>query len=307
MPALMQLLMGISIRRYLPAIGTALPAKKAPNQETLRLEVEAIARSIDGKLGVALMGLETGEIFLFNGGDRFPMQSVYKCPLAMAVLERVDKGRLSLGQVVHVAPADLLPDTWSPLRERYPAGNVDIALSELLRVTVSESDNNGCDILFRMLGGPPAVDAYVRGLGIKGMAIAATEEEMHRIAREIHEEVAFVLASDSPEYDIEVRFFSPKREVTFVGHATVAAHYARALTLGVPKGRVRQKSGNWIVEVEVTGRAPNLRVAIHQSPATFGPMVPEERRGPFIRKSTRATSRCHHGSRSRHLMVRPMS
>jgi beta-lactamase class A len=99
----------------------------------------------------------------------------------MAVLERVDKGRLSLNQVVHVASSDLLPDTWSPLRERYPAGNVDIALSELLRTTVSESDNNGCDILFRMLGGPPAVDAYVRGLGIKGMAIAATEEEMHRV------------------------------------------------------------------------------------------------------------------------------
>ncbi len=163
------------------AIGTGLPAKKAPGQETLRLEVEAIARSIAGKLGVAMMGLETGETFLFNGNDRFPMQSVYKFPLAMAVLERVDKGRLSLNQVVHVASSDLLPDTWSPLRERYPAGNVDIALSELLRTTVSESDNNGCDILFRMLGGPPAVDAYVRGLGIKGMAIAATEEEMHRV------------------------------------------------------------------------------------------------------------------------------
>jgi PhzF family phenazine biosynthesis protein len=109
-----------------------------------------------------------------------------------------------------------------------------------------------------------------------------TDEEMRRIAREIHEEVAFVLASDSPEYDVEIRFFSPKREVTFVGHATVAAHYARALTLGVPKSRVRQKSGNWIVEVEVTGRTPNLRVAIHQSPATFGPVVPEERRGAVL-------------------------
>jgi PhzF family phenazine biosynthesis protein len=109
-----------------------------------------------------------------------------------------------------------------------------------------------------------------------------TDDEMHRIAREIHEEVAFVLASDSPEYDVEVRFFSPKREVTFVGHATVAAHYARALVHGVPKGRVRQKSGHWMVEVKVTGRAPNLRIAIHQSPATFGPVVPEERRGAVL-------------------------
>jgi beta-lactamase class A len=163
------------------AAGFAWGAENVPGQETLRLEVEAIARSIDGKLGVALLGLETRETFLFNGGDRFPMQSVYKFPLAMAVLDRVDKGRLSLSLAVHLSPDDLLLDNWSPMRERYPAGNVDIALSELLRYTVGQSDNNGCDILFRMLDGPPAVDAYVHGLGINGMAIAATEAEMHRV------------------------------------------------------------------------------------------------------------------------------
>jgi Beta-lactamase class A len=163
------------------AAGSAQGAGNVPGRETLRLEVEAVARSIDGKLGVAMMGLETRETFMLNGNDRFPMQSVYKFPLAMAVLERVDKGRLSLGQAVHVAPADLLPGTWSPLRDANPKGDFDLALSELLRVTVSESDNNGCDILFRMLGGPPTVDAYVRGLGVRGMAIAATEAEMHRV------------------------------------------------------------------------------------------------------------------------------
>ncbi len=163
------------------AAGFALGVENAPGREALRREVEAIARSIDGKLGVALMGLETRETFLFNGNDRFPMQSVYKFPLAMAVLDRVDQGRLSLSQAVHLSPDDLLLDNWSPLRDRYPAGNVDIALSELLRYTVGQSDNNGCDILFRMLGGPPAVDAYVHGLGVKGLAIAATEAEMHRV------------------------------------------------------------------------------------------------------------------------------
>jgi PhzF family phenazine biosynthesis protein len=110
-----------------------------------------------------------------------------------------------------------------------------------------------------------------------------SEEEMHRIARELKgNEVAFVLASESPEHDVEVRFFSPRREVAFVGHATVAAHYVRAIANGVPKGKVRQKSGTGILEVEVTGRGSALRVAIHQSPATFGPIVPEERRAPVL-------------------------
>ena len=76
-----------------------------------------------------------------------------------------------------------------------------------------------------------------------------TEDEMRRIAREVAgQEVAFVLGSDSPDYDVEVRFFSPRREVTFIGHATVAAHYVLAIANGVPKGKVRQKSGSAIYE-----------------------------------------------------------
>lgn len=126
----------------------------------------------------------------------------------------------------------------------------------------------------RFCGGPAAVVLDADQL---------TDEQMRRIVRELQgQEVAFVLDSDSPDYDLEVRFFSPRREVGFVGHATVAAHYARAIAYGPPKQPVRQKSGNWIVEVAVTGKGRNLRVAIQQSPATFGPVVPEDRRGAVL-------------------------
>ena len=91
-----------------------------------------------------------------------------------------------------------------------------------------------------------------------------------------------MLGSDSPDYDVELRFFSPRREVGFVGHATVAAHYVRAIADGVPRGKVRQKSPAGIVEVEITGKAPDLRVTIDQTPATFGPIVPEERLAPVL-------------------------
>jgi PhzF family phenazine biosynthesis protein len=110
-----------------------------------------------------------------------------------------------------------------------------------------------------------------------------TDEDMHRIAREINgTEVAFVIPSESADYDVEVRFFSPHREVAFVGHATIAAQYVRALKIGVPKGKLRQRTGAGIIEVEVTGKAPDLRVSMVQSPATFGPIIPDDRRGPVL-------------------------
>jgi PhzF family phenazine biosynthesis protein len=133
------------------------------------------------------------------------------------------------------------------------------------------------------------VDAFTRDRFCGNPAVVVldaeflTDDEMRRIAREAAgQEVAFVLASDAPDHDVEIRFFSPRREVTFIGHATIAAHYVRAIANGVPKGMVRQKSGTSIYEIEVTGRGEALRVSIHQGPATFGPVVPEERRAPVL-------------------------
>jgi PhzF family phenazine biosynthesis protein len=133
------------------------------------------------------------------------------------------------------------------------------------------------------------VDAFTRDRFCGNPAVVVLdaevleEEEIRRIAREFGgQEVAFVLASESPDHDVEIRFFSPRREATFVGHATVSAHYARAIADGVPKGLVRQKSGTSIYEIEVTGRGQALRVSVHQGPATFGPVVPEDRRAPVL-------------------------
>jgi beta-lactamase class A len=48
----------------------------------------------------------------------------------------------------------------------------------LLKFTVSDSDNNACDILFRLIGGTKKVHQHLQKLGIKDLQIVATEEEM---------------------------------------------------------------------------------------------------------------------------------
>jgi beta-lactamase class A len=158
----------------------ALPALLTGQLEQLRREIPAIARSIDGVVGVAVMDLTTGDTLTVNGDRPFPMQSVFKFPIALAVLDRIQGGGMTLDQAIHVTASDLLPNTWSPLRDAHPAGNVDLTVDSILAATVSLSDNNGCDILLWQLGGPISVDRYLRDLGIAGMAVVATEEEMHR-------------------------------------------------------------------------------------------------------------------------------
>lgn len=131
-------------------------------------------------IGFAIQALEQEGTITYNDHIHYPMQSVYKFHLALAVLNQVDRGKWDLDQKIWISKKDLLPDTWSPLRDKYPNGELYLSLREILTYTVAQSDNNGCDILFRLIGGPAKVNKYIHSLGIKDIAIKATEEQMHK-------------------------------------------------------------------------------------------------------------------------------
>jgi beta-lactamase class A len=144
-------------------------------------DLDRIAREVDGTLGAAVRVVETGETVVLNGDRHFPMQSVYKAPIGMAVLHEVDAGRLSLDAPIRVEAADLVPSGMhSPLRDAHPQGGVDVPLRELLRLSVEESDGSASDVLLRILGGKARAQAYLSSLGIEGIRIDTTEGEMGR-------------------------------------------------------------------------------------------------------------------------------
>lgn len=147
-------------------------------REELRPQLMKIVNSYKATIGIGLIHIETGDSLEVNNHIRFPMLSVYKFPLAIAVLDRVDKGELSLKQTYHVTKADLLDETWSPLKKKFPEGDVDLTVAELLDYSVSQSDNIACDILFKLANGTEQVNTYFQELGISGMEIKATEHEM---------------------------------------------------------------------------------------------------------------------------------
>ena len=147
----------------------------------LAAELERIARETDGTLGAAVRLVETRETVVLNGDGHFPMQSVYKAPIGMAVLHEVDAGRLALDAPIRVEAADFVPPGMhSPLRDAHPRGGVEVPLRELLRLSVEESDGTASDVLMRLAGGRAKVQAYLSGLGVEGIRIETTEGEMGR-------------------------------------------------------------------------------------------------------------------------------
>lgn len=145
----------------------------------LEQKINSIIKNKKATVGVSVLGFENGFKYDKNGDKKLPMQSVFKFHIAAAVLNAVDQGKLSLDQKIMLNPSNLLENTWSPLRDKYPAGNVEIPLSEVIEYTVAKSDNNGCDILLRLLGGTQVVQKFMDSKGVKGFQIKYNEEDMH--------------------------------------------------------------------------------------------------------------------------------
>jgi beta-lactamase class A len=151
----------------------------AQSEDTLRVEWQRIAGAAQGKVGAAAILLETREACEMQGDTQFPMQSVYKIPIALAVLHAVDAGVLTLNEKILILKSDLVPQgVRSPVRDRHPHGNVSLTLREILRLAISESDGTASDVLLRLAGGPQQVTSYLQGLGVKGMTVATSEKEM---------------------------------------------------------------------------------------------------------------------------------
>lgn len=150
-------------------------------QEPLKQQIRAIALEARGTVSVACS--LPGSVLNCDLNPRAhpPMQSVFKLPLAITVLHQVEQGKLSLDQQVRFLPEDrILPHVYSALQDKYPEGGVDVPLRELLRLSVSLSDNVAADILLRVVGGPRAVDTYIAALGVSGFHLRDSEAVLHR-------------------------------------------------------------------------------------------------------------------------------
>ena len=143
---------------------------------------ERLQEVIEGRraeVGIAVI-VEHKDTVCVNNHGRYPLMSVFKLHQAIAVAHECGRRGVSLDTVLHIGREELLPQTWSPLREEHPEGEVRMPVARLLQYTLQQSDNNACDILFRHLLSPAETDAYLRSLGLREFAICHTEEEMHR-------------------------------------------------------------------------------------------------------------------------------
>jgi PhzF family phenazine biosynthesis protein len=105
-----------------------------------------------------------------------------------------------------------------------------------------------------------------------------TDDEMLSIARELNNaDTAFVLPADGPDHDVRLRFFTPRTEAAFVGHATIAAQFVMSRR-GSELQHRRQKQKAGIYDIEVRGKGPSRSIAIRQPAPAIGRELNERER-----------------------------
>ena len=157
---------------------TPLPKFVLKPDAELEKQIAKIAEEAKGKVGVAAVVIETGDAAMLNADQHFPMQSVYKLPIAMAVMEQIKRGELDLDEKIGVAKEDFVrAGMRSPLRDSNPTGG-EFTIRELIRLSLVESDGTASDVLMRVAGGANEIQSYLSLIGIQDMKVVNTEKEI---------------------------------------------------------------------------------------------------------------------------------
>jgi len=166
----------------MPVLPLALIAlAQSCDPATLRATLDSLAGQVPGKVGIAIRPAGGRETIGIHLDERFPMQSVYKLPIVMTVLDEADRGKLSLERPIRIRHGDIAP-VHSPIREQYPDGNVNFSIRQLARAAIVESDGTASDVLLDVVS-TGKVRSYLRRLEIDSMVVATSEKEMAKDLR----------------------------------------------------------------------------------------------------------------------------
>ncbi|MEA2338790.1 MAG: beta-lactamase class [Thermoanaerobaculia bacterium] len=156
---------------------------------TFLLAVAIAIPPTDATVGYTAIDIESGRTLSQNGSDHFPMASVFKFPVALVVLQRVDAGEFKLDDAITIQPAQFSRGH-SPLRDSANGKPVTVTVRRLVELMVVESDNTAVDYFIRRLGGS-AITARGHGVGGQGVRVDRPENDI-AVAIQTHGIAAYV-------------------------------------------------------------------------------------------------------------------
>ena len=147
----------------------------------LTSDIQEVIKGKKAQVGVAV--LYKDDAFTANNDDQYPLMSVFKFHIALAVLKKMEKEGIPLTAVVTLGPSDIDTKTWSPMYKKYKSKKITLSYGDLINYMVSQSDNNACNWLINFVGGIQNVNDFIKNLGIDRIQLIETEKSMEQDIR----------------------------------------------------------------------------------------------------------------------------
>lgn len=157
---------------------TALLAALLPFPAAAADALAELERRSGGRLGVALMDTGSARRWAHRGDERFALCSTFKLPLAGAVLQAIDHGRLRADARLPLRREERVPHMPATTAWLARGWATPLALAEAAQRT---SDNLAANVLLRELGGPEAFTAWLRAQGDPVTRVDRYEPAMNRV------------------------------------------------------------------------------------------------------------------------------
>jgi len=137
--------------------------------------LEEIGSGFGGTVGIAVVDVETGRVYEYNGTELLPQQSVSKLWVALAALGQVDGGSFDLNEKVTIRREDLVL-FYQPIRDIVRSrGSFATDFRDLMERALARSDNAANDRLLRRVGGPDAVQNWIDDRNLNGVRFGTDE------------------------------------------------------------------------------------------------------------------------------------
>jgi len=152
------------------AVSHCVLAASDPSLARLEQQIELLARTTDAVVGVSALHIESGKYVSVRGTEPFPQASAVKVPIAVQIMALADEGKLALDKMVTVRPADVHPGS-GRINDLLFHPGLAMSVENIMELAIVVSDNSAADLMLREAGGPAAVTARMKVLGLNGIRV----------------------------------------------------------------------------------------------------------------------------------------
>src|SRR5438067_7105819 len=142
----------------------ALQTQQQTPLQRLKASIERTTRSVNATWGIYVKSLETSEEIAIDAERQMETMSTIKIPLMVEALEQIKAGKFALTDKYTFVQADSQPGTGTI--QRLDPGAM-MTVKDLITMMIIVSDNTATEVLYRMVGGPDAVNARMQKMGLE--------------------------------------------------------------------------------------------------------------------------------------------